>query len=243
MIFARSLVFNVLFYINTILFLVLGLPVLLMPRIYAIRTLQAWGRTSNWLLAAICNLKVDVRGLENIPAGPLLVVGKHQSMWETFTLPTLLDDPCMVLKRELFYIPIYGWPYIFKFGMIGVDRSGGSKSLKDLIARGKEEAARGRQIVILPEGTRRSVGAAPDYKPGAAALYAALNVPCVPFGLNAGIFWPRRKFLRYPGTIVMEFGKPIPPGLPRKEFQIQMEGDIESITNRLVNIPLTQVRK
>ncbi len=234
MIFARSLIFNVLFYFNIFLFMVLSLPVLLMPRIYAIRTLQTWGRVSNWLLENICNIKIKVRGLENIPPGPALVVGKHQSMWETFALPTLLDDPCMVLKRELFYIPIYGWPYIFKFGMIGVDRSGGSKSLKKLIARGKEEVARGRQIVILPEGTRRPVGALPDYKPGAAALYAALNVPCVPFGLNAGLFWPRRQFLRYPGTIVIEFGKPIPPGMPRKEFQKQMETAIETITNSLV---------
>ena len=233
MIILRSAVFNILFYVVLVLFLILGSPVLLLPRLYAIRALQAWGRTSNWLLEKICNIKVEVRGLENIPPGPLLVAGKHQSAWETFTLPTLLDDPCMVLKRELFFIPVYGWPYAVKFGMIGVDRSGGSKSLKNLLAAARRAIAEDRQIVILPEGTRKPVGAPPDYKPGAAALYTGLSVACVPFGLNAGLFWPRRKFLRYPGTIVIEFGTAIAPGLPRKEFQRQLQQSIESITNRL----------
>ena len=234
MIWLRSLIFNILFYVMLVLFLILGSPVLLMPRIYAIRALQAWGSTANWLLANICNIKIEVRGLENIPEGPLLVAGKHQSLWETLLLPTLFNDPCMVEKKELFYIPIYGWPYTYKFRMIGVDRSAGSKALKDLIARGREEIAAGRQIIILPEGTRKTVGAPPDYKSGAAALYTALDVPCLPFGLNAGLFWPRRTFLRFPGTIVLEFGKVIPAGLSRKEFQQKLETVVEGITNRLV---------
>jgi 1-acyl-sn-glycerol-3-phosphate acyltransferase len=234
MIVLRSIIFNILFYLVLVLFLLLGSPVLLMPRIYAIRALQAWGRVSNWLLRVICKVHIEVRGRENLVDAPMLVAGKHQSAWETFAIPALLNDPCMVLKRELFYIPIYGWPYAFKFKMIGVDRSGGSKSLKDLIARGREEVACGRQIVIMPEGTRKAIGAPPDYKPGAAALYTGLNVPCVPFGLNAGLFWPRRKFLRYPGTIIIEFGKAIPAGLPRKEFQKQLQETVEEITNRLI---------
>ncbi len=235
MIWFRSLVFNFSFYVMMIVFLIVCSPTLLMPRIYAIRALQAWGRTANWLLKTMCNIKVEVRGAENIPPGPLLVAGKHQSLWETLMLPTLFDDPCMVEKKELFYIPIYGWPYTYKFRMIGVDRSAGSKALKSLIARGREELAAGRQIIILPEGTRKAVGADPDYKPGAAALYAALNVPCIPFGLNAGLVWPRRTFRRFPGTIIIEFGKAIPPGLPRKAFQQQMELAIEGITAKLVS--------
>ncbi len=235
MIWFRSLVFNFSFYVMMILFLIVCSPTLLMPRIYAIRALQAWGRTANWLLKTMCNIKVEVRGAENIPPGPLLVAGKHQSLWETLMLPTLFDDPCMVEKKELFYIPIYGWPYTYKFRMIGVDRSAGSKALKSLIARGREELAAGRQIIILPEGTRKAVGADPDYKPGAAALYAALNVPCIPFGLNAGLVWPRRTFRRFPGTIIIEFGRAIPPGLPRKAFQQQMELAIEGITAKLIS--------
>ena len=235
MIWIRSLVFNVAFYLMLILFLIVCSPVLLMPRIYAIRALQAWGRTANWLLRTLCNIQVEVRGRANIPEGPLLVAGKHQSLWETVMLPTLFNDPCMVEKKELFYIPIYGWPYTYKFRMIGVDRAAGSKALKNLIVRGREEIAAGRQIIILPEGTRKAVGAVPDYKPGAAALYTALNVPCIPFGLNAGLFWPRRTFLRYPGTIVIEFGKAIPPGLVRKVFQQEMQTAIEDITEALIS--------
>ncbi len=235
MIVARSIVFNILFYVVLFLFLVVGSPTLLLPRIYSIRALQLWGRVSIWMLRVICNIKMEVRGQENLVNQPMIVAGKHQSAWETFAIPPLLNDPCMVLKRELFYVPIYGWPYAYKFKMIGVDRSGGSKSLKDLIARGREEIARGRQIVIMPEGTRKAVGAPPDYKPGAAALYTGLNVPCVPFGLNAGQFWPRRKFLRYPGTIVIEFGAPIPAGLLRKEFQKKLQDAVESITQRLIS--------
>jgi len=235
MIFVRSLIFNIAFYVMMLLFLLVCSPVLLMPRIYAIRALQAWGRTANWLMTNICGIEIEVRGAENIPAGPLLVVGKHQSVWETFALPPLFNDPCMVEKKELFYIPIYGWPYTYKFRMIGVDRSAGSKALKDLIKRGREEVAVGRQIIILPEGTRRPVGAEPDYKPGAAALYNALGVPCVAFGLNAGLFWPRRQFLRLPGKLVIEFAKPMPAGLPRREFERQMQETIEGITNRLVS--------
>jgi 1-acyl-sn-glycerol-3-phosphate acyltransferase len=234
MIVLRSLAFNILFYLVLIVFLILASPVLLMSRLTAIRALQFWGRTTNWLLRVICNIKVEVRGLENIPPGPILAAGKHQSTWETIALPAFFHDPCMVEKKELFYVPIYGWPYTYKFRMIGVDRSGGAKALKDLIARGREEIAAGRQIIILPEGTRRPVGAAPDYKPGAAALYGGLDVPCVPFGLNAGLFWPRRKFIRKPGTIIIEFGTPIPAGLPRKAFQRRLEDAVEAITNRLV---------
>jgi len=243
MIFLRSLIFNLTFYVVLALFLILGSPVLLMPRIYAIRALQAWGRCSNWLMCNICQIEVEVRGLEHIPSGPLLVAGKHQSVWETFFLPALFNDPCMVEKKELFYIPIYGWPYTYKFRMIGVDRKAGSKALKDLIKRGREEIAAGRQIIILPEGTRRAVGAVPDYKPGAAALYAALNVPCVPFGLNAGQFWPRRQFLRKPGKLIIEFAPAIPAALPRKEFEQQMQATIEEITNRLGEYPLDTSRR
>jgi len=118
--------------------------------------------------------------------------------------------------------------------MIAVERSAGSQALRHVVARGQEEIARGRDIVIMPEGTRREPGAPTDYKPGVAALYTGLGVPCVPFGLNSGLFWPRRRFLRFPGTIVIEFGPAIPAGLPRKQFQARLQGDIEKISDRLL---------
>ncbi len=229
----RSFIFNIVFYVNLTLFLVLGSWLLICPRIWAIRGLQAWAATSIWLLRVICGTNMEVRGREHVPKGPCLIAGKHQSLWETFAILPLLDDPCMVLKKELTYVPLFGW-FALKFKMIAVERSAGTAALKKLVARAKEEKSRNRQIVIMPEGTRKGPGDPPDYKPGAAALYGALDVPCVPFGLNAGLFWPRRKFLRIPGTIIIEFLPAIPAGLPRKEFQSRLETAIETSTHALV---------
>jgi 1-acyl-sn-glycerol-3-phosphate acyltransferase len=234
MIVLRSIIFNIVFYVNLALFLILGSWLFLCPRIWAIRALQTWARSSLWWLRIICNIEFEVRGRENILTGPCLVAGKHQSFWETFAVLPLFDDPCMVLKRELTFIPLFGW-FCLKFKMIAVERSAGSAALRKLVARGKEEIARGRAIIIMPEGTRRGPDEPPDYKPGAAALYSALDVPCVPFGLNSGLFWPRRKFLRNPGTIVVEFLPAIPAGLPRKEFQKRLETAIETCSTRLIS--------
>lgn len=229
----RSLVFNVLFYVNLVLFLLLGSWLFVCPRRWAIRGLQLWARSSLLLLKLVTGIAMEVRGREHLPRGAALIAGKHQSFWETFAILPLLDDPCMVLKRELTFIPLFGW-FALKFRMIAVERSAGTAALKKLVARAKREVAEGRQVVIMPEGTRKSPDDPPDYKPGAAALYGALDVACVPFGLNAGLYWPRRKFLRHPGTITIEFLPAIPAGLPRKVFQARLEEAIETSTRRLV---------
>jgi 1-acyl-sn-glycerol-3-phosphate acyltransferase len=229
----RSLIFNLVFYLNMVVFLLVGLPLFVAPRRWAIAALKLWAQTSLWWLKVICGTRMEVRGAEHIPSGAVLIAGKHQSFWETFAILPLLDDPCMVLKRELTLIPIFGW-FALKFRMIAVERSAGSAALRNLVKRGKEEVAAGRQIVIMPEGTRKSPDDSPDYKPGAAALYGQLGVPCVPFGLNAGLFWPRRKFLRYPGTIVIEFLPALPAGLPRGEFQRRLQDAIETSSRALV---------
>ncbi len=208
MIALRSLLFNFVFYAVLVLFLIIGAPVFLAPRKVSIRALQLWGKTSVWLMRVICGTKMEVRGREHIPQGAALIAGKHQSFWETFAILPYLDDPCMVLKKELSYIPLFGW-YIPKFRMIAVARDAGAPAMRKLLADGKRAVADRRQIVIMPEGTRAAPDAPPDYKPGAAALYGALDVECVPFALNSGLFWPRRKFLRFPGTIVLEFLPPI----------------------------------
>lgn len=229
----RSLVFNVLFYVNLVMFLLLGSWLFVCPRIWAIRGLQLWAKSSIVLLRVVAGIHMEVRGREHLPKGAALVAGKHQSFWETFAILPLLDDPCMVLKRELTFIPLFGW-FALKFSMIAVERSAGTAALKKLVAQAKREIAERRQVVIMPEGTRKGPDDPPDYKPGAAALYGALDVPCVPFGLNAGLYWPRRKFLRLPGTIIIEFLPAIPAGLPRKTFQAQLEAAIETSTRRLV---------
>ena len=218
---------------NLALFLVLGAGVFFNPA--QMVGARPSGLGQHLAVAAAGDLRhhIEVRGKENIPAGPILVAGKHQSVWETFAILPYLDDPCMVLKRELSWIPFFGW-FIFKFRMIRLERSAGSAALRKLMARGVEELAAGRQIVIMPEGTRQAPDAPPAYKPGAAALYGTLGCACLPFAVNSGLFWPRRKFLRFPGTIVLEFLPLIPAGLPRKAFQERLQTDIETATAKLV---------
>ncbi len=229
----RSLIFNVVFYLNLIVFLVAGFGFFFTPRKWSIRALQAWAHVSMWWMKVIVGTRVEVRGLEHVPDGPCLLIGKHQSLWETFAVLTMVDDPAIVLKRELTYIPLFGW-FALKFQMIAVDRGSAANGLRSLIKSVKKSVTQGRQILIFPEGTRKHPEAEPDYKPGAAALYLKLDVPAVPFGLNSGLYWPRRKFLRFPGTIVVEFGPPIEAGLKRKEFSPVLQKAIEDITSRLV---------
>lgn len=203
------------------------------PRIWSIRALQVWASVSLWLLKIIAGTRMEVRGRKHIPVTGGLLAGKHQSAWDIFALLPLLADPALVLKRELTFIPLFGW-FCLKFKMIAVDRSAGSAALKKMIADAKAAVGLQRQVLIFPEGTRMSPGAEPDYKPGAAALYMQLDVPCTPFALNSGLFWPRRQFVRKPGTIIVEFLPPIPTGLPRREFSSRLEQAIETATARLV---------
>jgi 1-acyl-sn-glycerol-3-phosphate acyltransferase len=233
MIYARSALFNVVFYVNLALFLVLGFGFFFTPRRWSIRALQVWARSSLFWLRVIAGIKMEVRGREFIPTGAAIVAGKHQSFWETFAILPLVDDPAMVLKKELTYIPFFGW-FIYKFRMIPVERSSGTQALRSMLDAAAEAAALGRQIVIMPEGTRQAPGDPPDYKPGAAALYGKLGLSCIPFALNSGLYWPRRRFLRRPGTIVISFLEPIPPGLDRKAFQKSLERAIETETAKLV---------
>jgi 1-acyl-sn-glycerol-3-phosphate acyltransferase len=229
----RSLVFNLVFYLVLIGYFIAALPTLVMPPRAMVAVATHWGRTNLRLLRMICGLDVEWRGLEKIPRGSLLVAAKHQSAWETFALLWLFRDPTFIIKRELFALPVYGW-YARKADMIAVDRTGGKQALTDMIARAREALGKGRQIVIFPEGTRRPAGAEPDYKIGIAHLYAACGVPCLPIALNSGLFWPRRSFLRYPGTVRVEILDPIPPGLPRKAFFARLQNEIETATAKLV---------
>src|SRR5215218_6445959 len=154
----RSLLFNVAFYALTILWLIGLIPFVLLPRKIFLRAVQAWGRASIWLLRVVAGTRLEFRGVERIPSGGLLVASKHQSMLETFALVTMFDDPTFVLKRELRWIPFFGW-YTVKAAQVPVDRSAGAAALSDMNERARKEAARGRQIVIFPEGTRRAAAA------------------------------------------------------------------------------------
>ena len=236
----RSVALNVLFYLNLVLHIIAALPTFFLPRRAFITLAKSWGHTSNALLA-VAGIRVEMRGLEKIPPGAVLVASKHQSVWETFALIPLFDDPAFIYKRELIWIPVFGW-YLWKSDMVAVDRKARGGATAGMIESARQELARGRQIVIFPEGTRTSPGAPPAYRNGLANLYAAMNVPCLPVALNSGVFWPRRKFLRYPGTIMLEVLDPIPPGLDKDAFAARVQADIETATARLVAEGESQLR-
>jgi len=228
----RSVLFNVLFYLNLVLHIVVAIPTFVLPRRVFMAIAKSWGHTSNWLLRVVAGVKVEYRGLEKIPPGALLVASKHQSFWEAFTLLTLFDDPAFIVKRELMWIPFFGW-LLWKADQVPVDRKAKGGAMAGMIENARKALGAGRQIVIFPEGTRTAPGAPPAYKSGVAHLYAAAGVPCLPVALNSGLFWPRRKFLRRPGTIVLEVLEAIPPGLDREEFAARLEREIEAAQERL----------
>ena len=207
MIIIRSVVFNVLFYLVLAAYLMVAMPTLLLPRWGIIRLAQHWGRVNLHLLRIVCGITVEWRGLEKIPAGACLVAAKHQSVWETFA---------------------------WRARMIPVDRGGGKPALAAMAAHVRDALAAGKQIIIFPEGTRRPAGAEPKYKYGIAHLYGEGIAACVPIALNSGLFWPRRQFLRYPGTITVEILDPIAPGLPIEVFFERLQRDLEAATARLI---------
>jgi 1-acyl-sn-glycerol-3-phosphate acyltransferase len=229
----RSILFAAAFYIMTALFLALGSPLLFGPRAWAMRALKLHAEVILWLLRHIVGTRMEVRGLERLPPGPVLVAAKHQSAWDTFALIPLFRDPALVMKAELMSIPVYGW-FSRKFGMIPIKRETGPSALREMLRQARMRTDAGREVLVFPEGTRRAPGAPPDYKPGFLLLYDGLNVPCVPLALNSGVYWPRRRLMRYPGTIVVEILDPIPPGLKRRDFQSEVISRIETATARLV---------
>lgn len=212
---------------------VLSLPVMLFPPDRVRGVLFIWASADLFLLRVIVGQRTAVLGRENIPTGAALVAAKHQAAWETIALVPLLPRGTIVLKKELLSIPLYGRFARF-FGMIVVDRDAGLSALKKLA----DDAARALkgdvQIVIFAEGTRRPLGAPPDYKPGAIFLYERLKVPMVPVALNSGVLWPHGKFVRYPGTVTVSFLPAIAPGRPRAEVRAALERAIETETERLV---------
>jgi 1-acyl-sn-glycerol-3-phosphate acyltransferase len=229
----RSLTFNVLFYAWSTLVQLLCLPSLLLPMAVVVWVQRLWIRGSLALLAGICDLRHEIRGLEHLPPGPCIIASKHQSAWDTLIFGVLFPGPGYIVKRELLWIPLFGW-YIRRTGCIPTDRKGGASALKRMIADARDAIGNGQHIIIFPEGTRVAPGQRRPYHPGVAALYGQLEVPVVPTALNSGLFWGRRTFLKKPGLITLEFLEPIAPGLARKEFTAELERRIETASERLL---------
>ena len=229
----RSALFNLAFYTFLPVSMILFAPVFLAPHSWAMASMRFWARSLAWLAKNICGIRTEVRGMEHIPQGAAIVASKHQSLWETYTLLYLVPEPAIILKRELSWIPVFGW-WTIKLRMISVRRGGRARTIRALLDSAARCFADHRQIVIFPEGTRRPPGAPPHYKQGVGALYETMNVPCVPVALNSGLYWPRRKAIRWPGTIIVEFLPPIAPGLEKKEFLKRLQDVTEAACDRLI---------
>ncbi|MEJ8474880.1 lysophospholipid acyltransferase family protein [Roseibium algae] len=232
MLFLRSTIFQILFYSSTFVLMVIFSPVMILPRRWGWWIVPFWSRFNLALLWLIVGLKYEIRGRENLPKGGYIVASKHQSAWETFALIPEFRDPTYILKRELRWIPVFGW-YTAKFRQIPINRGKRSAALVAMIAAAKDSVAENRQILIFPEGTRRPVGAEPKYKYGIAHLYRDLDCPVLPVALNAGLYWPRASWLVYPGTVLVEILPPIQPGMPADKFQETLVDQIETVTARL----------
>lgn len=208
-------------------------PSLLGPRKWVRGVFQAWLKLVLGGLKLICGVDYEVRGREHVPSGGALVASKHQSMFETLAFWAILEDPAIILKKELSYLPFFGW-YAMKLKNIKVDRAAGSKALRDMLKQARDRAQEGRQVVIFPQGTRLKPGEADSYKPGVVGLYSAMKAPCVPVALNSGLHWPASGVTRTPGRIVIEFLPPIQPGLDKKAFLAELETRIETASNALL---------
>ena len=233
MIFLRSLVFNVLTYSGFLIVGVLGLPALLVSAEATLGVARAWARMNIWFMRHVAGIKLEIRGAENIPQGGAILAAKHQSALDTFSLVPFVGPFAFILKRELNWVPIFGW-YTWRAGMIPVNRGARSAALRAITEGARKAVRKGRTVIIYPEGTRRPAGAPPAYKYGIIHLYKELGVPCVPVAVNSGLFWPRGAFLRYPGTAVIEFLPAIPPGLDGDTFRERLEEVIETATARLI---------
>ncbi|WBQ10147.1 1-acyl-sn-glycerol-3-phosphate acyltransferase [Hyphomonadaceae bacterium ML37] len=212
---------------------ILFAPTLLGPRSWTRWAFRVYLALVFGGLQVLCGIRYEVRGREHMPTGGALVASKHQSMFETLAFWAILPDPAIILKKELAFLPVFGW-YAMKLKNIKVDRSAGAKALRDMLKQARDRAGEDRQVVIFPQGTRLEPGEADTYKPGVAGLYSAMKVPCVPVALNSGLYWPAHGMVRQPGTIVVEFLPAIEPGLPRDAFMAELETRIETGSSALL---------
>jgi 1-acyl-sn-glycerol-3-phosphate acyltransferase len=229
----RAIAFQLAFWAWSALINLAWLPSLLMSPLATVRGQTIWAKGVMMLLGVLVGIRYEIRGRNNIPAGPVLIAAKHQSAWDTMIFHIIANDPAVVMKAELLKIPIYGW-YCRHSRMIPIDRDTGSKAIRAMVDAAKAAAAEARPIIIFPQGTRVAPGVEAPYLPGIGALYRQLGIPVVPVALNSGVFWSRQSIRRKPGTIVLEYLPVIEPGLNRKDFMARLEAAIEPASTRLV---------
>lgn len=219
---------------GTLVMAIACLPTLFSRRA-SMAALRAWTRYLRFGYGLICGIRIEVRGTP--PTGPALIAAKHHGLMDIVGPITFLPDACYIMKKELLYIPIFGW-WAASCRMVWVNRSAHAAALKKMVADVKDRMRHDRQVVIFPEGTRVKPGEGGAYKPGIAALYRELDLPVVPCATNSGVHWPAKGWMRYPGTVVFEYLDPIPAGLKRGEFMRVLEERIERASDALYEAKL-----
>lgn len=217
----------------TLLFMPVSIILLPLPFRTRYKVVSQWAIINiNWLKMT-CNLDYELTGTDNIPSGPAIIMCKHQSAWETLILQKIFPPQCWILKRELLWIPVYGWG-LATLKPIAIDRNSAIKSLREIVKQGNKRLAEGIWIVVFPEGTRVAPGQKKNYLPGGGMLAEKTGYPIVPIAHNAGYFWPRNSFLKKPGTIKMVIGPVIQPGKKSaNEITNEVEDWIESTVRQL----------
>ena len=231
----RSLIFIIVFYLWSAVLVIGSLPLMVCPRRWTLAIFKFWALGIFVQLRVICGIKVELRGRELMPKGRAIVASKHQCMFDVFAQFVWLEDSCFVMRKELMRIPFFNL-YAWRAGMVVVDRDGGAKALRDMLAQARDRLKDPRPLVIFPEATRGEPGVAGDYHPGVAGLARDLELTTHPVATNSGVHWPAHGFLRRPGTIVFEYLPPIPTGLKRAEYMRRLEAEIETASNALLNL-------
>jgi 1-acyl-sn-glycerol-3-phosphate acyltransferase len=218
----RSLLFNLLFYPGTLLFVLAGLAVSPFGEAPMRAVVHGWSAFHYRLTRRVIGIRERIVG--ELPTTPALIAIKHESMYEAVATLRLFQTPVVVMKRQLSHMPLFGWLTQI-YGVIGVDREAGASALRNLVAAGREAAKSGRPVIIFPEGTRVPVGEQPGLKPGFAALYRATGLPVVPVAMDSGRLWPKG-LVKKPGVVTWRIGETIPAGLPRAEVEARVKREI-----------------
>lgn len=232
----RSVLFFLFFAFWALVPLVVFLWVLVLKQDHIFIAVTIWQKILAWVEKTVLGIDYRVVGAQYVPEGACIIAAKHQSAWETCLLSVLFFNPAIVLKKELTLVPLWGW-YARGLGLIPIDRKGRAKAIMIMMRAARAARDAGRKIVIFPQGTRVKPGVRKPYKSGVAGLYQELDIPVVPMALNSGLFWPKDRFVKKPGTVTIAFLPPIPPGLPRSVFMKRLEKELEEASDKLAVRP------
>lgn len=237
MLFIRQILFNAIFYSVTFIFCIILTPLMLLPRPMFIMSLNSYFKSVHLIEKYILGLDFEIRGQQHIPkSGGFILAAKHYSAYETMKIHLLVNDPAIIMKKELSYIPLWGW-LAMKARMIFIDRGSREVAISSIVTGAKRVEKEGRPLAIFPQGTRVAIEDTPDKKPykgGIIRMYEATSQPILPLAMNSGLFWKKNAFFKYPGKVIFEFLPPIPTGLNGSDALAQLQTVLEKKSNELV---------